>query len=46
MSKEPRSELARYAYGYSDKKPGWTYWLIVLGMVAFCLTQCVSISWK
>lgn len=24
----PRSELARYAYGYSNKKPGWTYWLI------------------
>jgi hypothetical protein len=30
---EPKSELARYAFGYSDKKPGWTYWL-VQGLVA------------
>jgi hypothetical protein len=34
---EPRSELARYAFGYSDKKPGWLFWLIQLGMVAFVL---------
>jgi hypothetical protein len=34
---EPRSELARYAFGYSDKKPGWLFWLIQLGMVAFIL---------
>jgi hypothetical protein len=32
---EPRSELARYAFGYSDKKPGWLFWLIHLAMVAF-----------
>ena len=34
---EPRSELARYAFGYSDKKPGWLFWLIHLAMVAFVL---------
>jgi hypothetical protein len=32
---EPRSDLARYAFGYSDKKPGWLFWLIHLAMVAF-----------
>jgi hypothetical protein len=32
---EPRGELARYAFGYSDKKPGWLFWLIHLAMVAF-----------
>jgi hypothetical protein len=32
---EPRSELARYAFGYSDKKPGWLFWLIHLAMIAF-----------
>jgi hypothetical protein len=26
--KGPRSELSRYAFGYSDKKPGMTYWLV------------------
>ena len=29
----PKSELARYAFGYSDKKPGWTYWGIIAAMV-------------
>jgi hypothetical protein len=51
---EPRSELARYAFGYSDKKPGWLFWLIHLAMVAFVLwamfgghaeAHCYSI-WK
>jgi hypothetical protein len=32
---EPRGELARYAFGYSDKKPGWLFWLIHLAMIAF-----------
>ena len=51
---EPRSELARYAFGYSDKKPGWLFWLIHLAMIAFVLwaafgghaqARCYSI-WK
>jgi len=25
---EKLSELSAYAYGFSDKKPGWTHWLI------------------
>ena len=32
---EPRSALARYAFGYSDRKPGWLFWLIHLAMIAF-----------
>jgi len=35
MSHQPRSELSRYAFGYSDKKPGLSYWLILAGMLAF-----------
>lgn len=35
MSGEPKSEWARYAYGFSDKKPGWSFWLIHIGMVVF-----------
>lgn len=31
----PRSEFSRYAYGWSDKKPGWPYWLIIGGMAGF-----------
>lgn len=30
----PRSELARYAYGYSDKKPGWTYYAVLAVITA------------
>ena len=37
--KEPHSELVRYAFGYSNKKPGLTYWGIIAGMVLF-------IAWK
>ncbi len=36
-SSEPKSELARYAFGYSDKKPGWSYWIILFAMVLFVL---------
>lgn len=28
MSKRgPKSEFSRYAYGWSDQKPHWTFWL-------------------
>lgn len=32
---EPRGELACYAFGYSDKKPGVAWWLIHISMAAF-----------
>lgn len=35
--KGPRSALARYAFGYSNKKPGAAFWLIHAAMVAFIL---------
>lgn len=48
--KGPRSDWARYAYGYSDKKPGPFFWLI-LGIMtglairkAFVLFQLVNIQ--
>ena len=37
MRDEPRGELARYAFGFTDKKPGWTFWAIHAGMVAFII---------
>lgn len=36
MMDEPESDLARYAYGYSDKKPHWSLWLI-LGVMVACV---------
>ena len=35
MRDEPKGELARYAFGFSDQKPGWLWWVIHAGMVAF-----------
>lgn len=35
--KEPRGELARYAFGYSDKKPGWAFWIIHVLMVTYII---------
>lgn len=40
----PRSELARYAFGYSDKKPGLAYWLIIAGMVLYILCNLVTVA--
>ena len=40
----PRSELARYAYGWSDKKPGWAYWLIIGGMFAYVIYHIATLG--
>jgi hypothetical protein len=44
MAKEPQGELARYAFGYSDKKPSLRWWIIQAIMVAVALYSCVSIA--
>jgi hypothetical protein len=44
MSKKPRSELARYAFGYSDKKPGKTFWIIHLLMVIFIISKLIHVG--
>jgi hypothetical protein len=44
MANEPKSEMARYAFGYSDKKPSKSYWVILAIMVLFSLSQMVSIG--
>lgn len=36
FSKEPKGEFARYAYGYSDKKP-WVTVVILVLMFIFIL---------
>lgn len=43
MSKEPRSEHMRYAYGYTDKKPSLRWWIIQAIMIAAALYSCVEI---
>lgn len=37
MSNEPRDELARYAFGYSDQKPSRTWWIIQIIMCGVAL---------
>jgi len=43
MAKEPKGELARYAYGFSDKKPGLAWWIIHGVMAGFVAYKMVSI---
>lgn len=43
--KEPRGELARYAFGYSDKKPGKTFWIILAVMIVYILYNGVHLQW-
>jgi hypothetical protein len=38
----PRSEHARYAFGYSDKKPGLAWWIITGGMVCFVVLKMIG----
>lgn len=40
----PRSQYARYAYGYSDEKPGKSFWVILAVMALFCISQIVTLN--
>ncbi len=42
--KEPQGELARYAFGYSDKKPGKLFWIIHAIMLGYVLYNLVEIN--
>lgn len=44
MDKEPKDEFNRYAFGYSDKKPSLTWWIMMAAMVAFALYSCVEVQ--
>lgn len=33
----PKSDWARYAFGYSDKKPGASFWIIHAWLLALAL---------
>ena len=35
MRDEPKGQLARYAFGFSDQKPGLLWWAIHAAMVVF-----------
>lgn len=41
----PRSDWARYAFGYSDKKPGKWFWIIHGALLAFALSSMFSITY-
>lgn len=45
MSKEPepKSELARYAFGYSDEKPGVSFWVIMGGMLVYVIYRFATL---
>jgi hypothetical protein len=41
---EPKGELARYAFGYSDRKPSVTWWVIQIIIIAVALYGCIAVA--
>lgn len=41
---EPRGELARYAFGYSNRRPGRVWWIMHGIMVAVVVWHMVRIA--
>jgi hypothetical protein len=39
---EPRDEFTRYAFGFSDRKPGLAWWLVQAAVCALALYGCVQ----
>lgn len=39
----PKSDFCRYAYGWSDKKPDRSFWLMLGVLAALALSQCVEV---
>ena len=46
FSKEPKSDWARYGFGYTDKKPGASFWVIHIILVVFVLSHLFVFSWR
>ena len=44
MDPEKLSPLAKYAYGYSDEKPGWSYWLVWIVLALLALGSIFKIT--
>jgi hypothetical protein len=44
IGKEPNSQALRYAYGYTDKKPGLVWWAIHAAMLIFVGYNIFSLS--
>ena len=44
MANEPQSDLARYAFGYSDKKPGKVFWAIHVVLILYVLYKFLNIT--
>lgn len=42
MTEGPKSEWARYAFGYSDKKPGRWFWIIHGLMIAYVVYSMIE----
>lgn len=43
--RQPRSQLARYAFGYSDKKPSKSFWIIHALMLVYVLVSAWNKGW-
>lgn len=41
---EPKGELARYAFGYSDEKPGAAFWIILVIMTGYVMYKLFQIG--
>lgn len=39
----PRSPLARYAFGWSTKKPDATFWAVVAGMLMYVVYRFATL---
>lgn len=42
----PKSELARYAFGYSDKKPSVAFWVIQAVMAVIALGSIFTVEFR
>jgi hypothetical protein len=42
MTQEPKSDFVRYAFGYSNKKPHWSFFVIIGAMAAYDIWAILS----
>lgn len=42
----PKSELSRYAFGWSNKKPSLSYWIILGGMIVYVGYNMFTITYQ
>jgi hypothetical protein len=40
---EPNDEIMRYAFGYSDRKPSFTWWTVQIIVCSIALYGCAAV---